>query len=426
VPDLTTNNSKSGNAGLDSFLKYPVLEAILKRRSRRVSLGIGEVLAGDLTYRSDSPGRPLEPLDEAVLIAATGVLGNTTPSNSVIPAGRFDHAGNSPGVVQNSGSTHFFMLNDNGTWFLQRPDDLPSDWLRNENLSADHFIAHAKKCKVKVLDKRLDFERVPPAYLGRNKYVSNLPGTTMFVPVVDVSSQYIHNILNLLDQPDGSRPAFIDDFRCYRFAGVKKYVGSGYLSTDYSIPLGEIGKYRNHFEAELLVQNLLLTIQSIGLGGWVHAAFLPPLLLGDPEFVKDYGPGLGFRYEKPKRLLWRLLRFLKPLTAWRDNPVGLDGILEGHCPPYFPSMSAAVDAVVESRSGPDGSRDKEEAIACAKAVCEYIWRSYGRFPSHTDAIVAPGVWVQAHHLEHAYYDQLFVRGYTDTQKDHDRLWDGLS
>lgn len=44
MPAITTSNS-SGNAGLDAFLKYPLLEAILNRRSRRVSLGIGEVLA---------------------------------------------------------------------------------------------------------------------------------------------------------------------------------------------------------------------------------------------------------------------------------------------------------------------------------------------------------------------------------------------
>jgi hypothetical protein len=36
------------------------------------------------------------------------------------------------------------------------------------------------------------------------------------------------------------------------------------------------------------------------------------------------------------------------------NPVGLDGVLEGYCPPYYPSMDAAVDAVVArlSRKGP--------------------------------------------------------------------------
>ena len=28
------------------------------------------------------------------------------------------------------------------------------------------------------------------------------------------------------------------------------------------------------------------------------------------------------------------------------NPVGLDGIFQAYCPPYYPSMSAAVDAVL--------------------------------------------------------------------------------
>src|SRR5680860_1552260 len=97
------------------------------------------------------------------------------------------------------------------------------------------------------------------------------------------------------------------------------------------------------------MQNLLLTIQAMGLGGWIHGSPPAPILLGAPEFEK-YGPGLGFRFESPRTGLLRKARIpVTPLPAWRANPVGLDGLLEGHCPPYYENMSDAVDAVIADK-----------------------------------------------------------------------------
>jgi hypothetical protein len=67
---------------------------------------------------------------------------------------------------------------------------------------------------------------------------------------------------------------------------------------------------------------------------------------------------------------------------------------------------------------------QEEVIQVAKDVCTYIWDTYGRFPAHVDAVYVPGVWVQAHHLDLDYYDQLYLGGYTETQAQHQRLWHG--
>jgi hypothetical protein len=194
------------------------------------------------------------------------------------------------------------------------------------------------------------------------------------------------------------------------------------------------------------MQNLLLTIQAMGLGGWIHAAPPAPILLGAPGFEK-YGPGLGFRYEEPHTDLLRKARIpLTPLPAWRRNPVGLDGLLEGHCPPYHADMSAAVDAILADKFGVRGlygdpatfdhvyreglaqtyldeaPRYDDQVIACVKDVCEYIWSTYGRFPAHVDAMYVPELWVQAHHLDLAYYDALYRHGYTETQRRHEERW----
>ena len=63
-----------------------------------------------------------------------------------------------------------------------------------------------------------------------------------------------------------------------------------------------------------------------------------------------------------------------------------------------------------------------DVIACVKDICNYIYDTYGRFPAHVDAMYVPGVWVQAHHLDLAYYDAFYANGYSDTQRAHQQCW----
>jgi hypothetical protein len=439
---------------LKSALQYPLFSALFNRRSRRISKGIPAVLAGSFTYRSEQPPQPLDPLEEVLLImVAAGITGVTMPD---MPFTSEDGAplvgspmlavnGRTAGSPDNAQATHFFMINDSGTYFLRAPKDKDPFHFGDEVTPAQ-LVEYAEKCKVKVLDHRLDFPREYPCYVGRNKYVSNVPGSTMFVPVLDLTKQYINGLMFLLSQPDGYRPTFLDDWNFYRRAGVSKWVKNGFLNKDLPVPLGYVNTFRIHVEADLLIQNLLLCIQAMGLGGWAHAAFAGPILLGDPEYAEKYGRGLGFRFEKPRRLRSLALRLATPLPAWRPNPVGLDGVLQGHCPPYHKDMNAAVDAILEEKYGPGGlyrnpehfesvfkpgtaerfleevPHYSEEVIACTKDICNYIYDTYGRFPAHVDAMHVPGIWVQAHHLDLKYYDQLYVNGYTETQARHQELW----
>jgi hypothetical protein len=442
-------------AGFDEVLSYPFFSALFNRRSRRISRGIRSVRAGSLTYTSNQSPEPLTPLEEALLIAVTGITGLTMPDMPFETEGgkklagtpMLEVAGRSASSPDNAQATHFFLINDTGTFFLREPHDADPNRWRN-GVTPETLVAIAESCKVRVLDHRLDFPREYPCYVGRNRYVSNVPGSTILVPVVDLTRQYINGLMFLLSHRDGPRPTPIDDWNFYRKAGVSKWVKSGFLNADLKLPLGFLGTFRIHIEAELLIQNILLAIQALGLGGWVHAAFPGPLLMGDPEYAK-YGRGLGFRYEKPRSGVFRkLLRPVTPLPAGRPNPVGLDGLLEGFCPPYYSNMSAAIDALLDHKYGKSGvysgtsdlktvfqpgkgDQFLEEAphyapevVECVRDVCNYIYRTYGRFPAHVDAMFVPGIWVQAHHLDLNYYDALYDRGYSSTQARHDNLWHG--
>jgi nitroreductase len=413
-----------------------------------------------MSYRSPHPPMPLTELEEALLIALTGCSGLTMPDrpfedprdgDPIMAKPNLTMAGRTAGSPDNAQGTHFFMINDTGTYYLRKlppAADLP--------FTAEALIERARQAKVRVLDRRLDVaegRRDFPAYLDSNRFLSNLPGTTIFLPVVDLSHQYINCLMFLLTQPEGARPAFVDDRNFYRLAGVAKWVKNGFLNADVKVPLGAMGTMRTQIEADLLVQNLMLAADAMGLGAWIHGTIHPQIMLGDPKFSRAYGRMLGFDFVTPRFRLADVLRWHVPLpkyAALRSHPVGLrvDGeqLIKAACPPNFPSMEAAVDSVVRAKFGPGGIYTDEKTFAhiykgdygrrylaeasayeqavidCARDVCVYIHRTHGRFPAHADAIHVPGIWLQIHHVETEYYERFFANGTTDAHRRHAARW----
>lgn len=438
--------------GFQYAMDYPLVRAIFHRRSRRICKGIHEVNAGSHSYRSREKPQPLTALEEAMLIAVVGVTGinlpdrpfqdDGQPPQPILGTPNMSFTGRAAGSTDNSQPTSFFLINDSGTYFLRR---LTADEAKPEAPpTPEEMIRRAELSKVRVLDKRLEFPRHFPYYLDSNRFLSNLEGSTILLPIVDMTRQYINALMYLLTEPDGYRPTIVDDRNFYLPAGVRRWIRSGFLSKDLKLSLGALGTMRTQIEAELLLQNLMLTLQVMGLGGWIHAAIGPPYLLGHPYFAKET-KGLAFRHVIPLSFfLLELLRWGSILPILRANPVGLDGVIEAMCPPYYKDMNTAVDAVIAEKRRLYGDQAffdktfktqgdrfrsevpfyKPEVIECTKDICNYIYNTHGRFPAHVDAIYVPGVWIQAHHLDLAYYDQLFGDGYTETQARHQERWHG--
>jgi hypothetical protein len=68
---------------------------------------------------------------------------------------------------------------------------------------------------------------------------------------------------------------------------------------------------------------MFLATEALGLGGWKHCGFLSFEIFARMGFrivAAEGGSGFG-------------------------NPIGLDGVFEASCPPYYPTMDAAVDAL---------------------------------------------------------------------------------
>jgi hypothetical protein len=384
-------------------------------------------------------------LEEAYLIAATGVTGlpywdnpyETADGKPLLGTPCVEGSGRAAGSPDNAQSTVFFMWNDEGTYLLKRPAD-PGPAVNVRTMSADDLVAHAERCKVKIKDGRLEFPRDFPAYAGGNKYVSNVPGSTMFMPVTEVTRQYINGLFYVLAQEPGRRPVFLDDFNNWLPCGCERWVKSKFLNKQIPIPLGFYAKGRTEYEAMLLLQNLALVAQSMGLGGWIHAAFENTILLGG---YPDIGPGLGFRFERPKKRL-----IPRPYPASAPNPVGLDGVLQSYAPPYFEDTDAAIDAILAEKYGPSGLYSKAgtaapsmkpefeaafiresphvepEVVEVVRAICRYLWKTYRRFPAHCHAIDSAGIWMQCHHIDPAFYERFFKEAYSPTQAGHAAAW----
>jgi hypothetical protein len=449
----------SEHPGLSAFLARPLAETIWRRRTHRVSRG-SNVSARSMSYKSSNARKALTELEEAVLIAMTGCTGLTMPDRPftdprndepIMSKPNVHMEGRTAGSPDNAQGTHFFLINDSGTYFLRRLPAVPELPFDEQSL-----IARAREAKVKLLDHRIDVpdgNRDFPAYLDSNRFLSNLPGTTVLFPVVDLSHQYINGLMYLLTQPRGARPTVVDDRNFYRVAGVSKWVKSGFLNKDIKLPLGTIAQMRTQIEADLLVQNLFLTAEALGLGAWIHGSMSPPVLLGDPKFTDRYGPMLGFDFVTPKWKLADILRWQVPLPRLanlRAHPVGLrhkgEHLIKGCCPPYYDTMSEAVDDVVTAKFGDGGiyrdattfdriykdnfgasylkeaSDYSSDVIECTRDICTYIYETHGRFPAHVDTIHAPGIWLQVHKLEIEYYDRYFQNALTDAHRANDENW----
>jgi len=437
-------------SGFERAIQYPLLEAIFNRRSRRVARGVQSVKAGSLSYTSELEAQPLEPLEEAVFIAAIGRTGRFTPPDrpfqdergaNILGSPNSSFAARTAGSADNGQMTHFFMMNDSGVYYLDhsRGGKAPLE------LTAESLLANADAVKVKLAERRLEFPRRYPFYLDSNRFLSNVPGSTLFIPVVDSTGNLINLLLYGLQFPPGQRPLWVDELNGFRPLAPRRWLDNGFLSDNLRVNLNAAQRFRIDVEVHLLLQNLSLTAQALGLGGWIHASPNGRHLLGHPGYTTAENRGLGFRWTIPDR---------SPLPNANlqalGHAVGLDGVIQGFCPPYYPTMSDAVDAWLKVKFDPETGvyRDRrvlgsifkggleetyiaecpgfsEESIECVKDICEAMYETHGRFPAPftiMDAMHAPGIWFQAHHLDLGYYDALFRDGYSSTQRDHDCDW----
>jgi hypothetical protein len=428
--------------------EFPTLEAIFTRRARRFALGAE--LTGPLAFRSSREPVPLAEEEEAILVAAaTGVTGvvreewpfataEGTPTGADKLASYTGRPFPSPLAIH---GTELFWTNDDGTFVLPQRDAKPDAYVQNQTAEEQHALY---RTAIKLLDARLDIPCRRPNLFKFNEWIVNREGTTLFIPIADVTRQCISAMLLYFDRPHGY---YLTDMRLGADP-LAPYKKSGLFSADaHPYDIADFERWQmvdmNGVEAGLVVQNLMLATQALGLGGHPFSGGKGRITMGGEPLWHHAGgdgpcEGLGFTFhDVPEDA---------PVGAGESIPVGLPGLFEGQVPPFHRDMDAAVDSVVALRWGDRGifsapetqqipwrsadiaravPRPSEEAIAATKTLCTYIWNAYGRFPATIDPFLTT-VWYQSCHLDVEFYDRYYPEQALPRHvRSHMHDWHGL-
>src|SRR5262245_1482948 len=412
------------SAPIDQVWSYPLFEALYRRRSRRFGLGF-EMPEGPFRYKSAHVPVPLSELEEALLVGAGAGFSGLAFWDLPTPAPYARRSGRTFPTTRPGGCTALFLTNDDGFYVLD--DKVVATKLNEVETSEERGkLLDIYRAQRRTLGAgRLDIPRRVPPMSAHDLWDSNRPGSTLFLPVCDVSVSLISLIAQFVD-PALRRYAsasggmnIVDDRHGFRSAGTERCLKDGFLNAEQILPLSILERQACYYvfsEPAAICQNMLLATEALGLGGWKHCGFLSLEIferMGFRIVAAEGGSGFG-------------------------NPIGLDGVFEASCPPYYPTMDAVVDAIFSrtpraaSAPVPHHMSDEEhrvgtvrvsaEGLACTKAVCNYIYDTYGRFPGATDAMHL--MWVmQVHHIDTDYYDRFFGSGaYGPTHAAHMTTW----
>lgn len=422
---------------------YPLFDAIFQRRARRYPLGAE--MPGDLApFKSNKPPVPLDEIEEAMLVmAGTGISGinladlpfNDQNGSNFCGNTMLQFVGRTYASACGSHGTELFYTNDEGTYMVSMRDKLPSAMQEFESLDDREKIVEAYRANtVQIGEGRLSIPMEPGVTQPFNWWNANQPGTTLFMPISDVTWEYINVLMLVMDEPNCFYP--YDDMNG-NAEPLKEWADKGYLDRTRGYPLSNLESSLRMIvsgtEQAIMLQNMYLGLQAMGLGGWIFSASTGPLILAL----------MGFRLEVPQKSGPR-----KPLIEGAEPvpvPVGLDGHFQAYCPPYYPDMASATQAIFDAKwggkgiykeeGGPVGLKDKQSldrlvaktpdwCLEATKALCQYIWETYGRFPATLDPMEM-NVWFQAQHLETDFYDEYYQPGaYHQAVKDHMSVWHG--
>ena len=222
---------------------YPLFDAMLQRRARRFPLGA--TMPGHLQhFASPHAPLPLDPLEEALLIlVGTGVSGINLSDLPFMNDQGESLAGNT--MLQFAGrvyasacaahGTELFYTNDTGVYLVQQRQVQPERMQEyTQQDDRQRLLERLRAHVVQVQPQRVDIPRRSPALLAFNQWNVNVPGSTLFMPVTDVSVEYINLLLLLFEAPH--RLYIYDDLN-NNAEPLKHWADAGLLNRQIPYPL---------------------------------------------------------------------------------------------------------------------------------------------------------------------------------------------
>jgi hypothetical protein len=406
---------------------HTLLDLLEQRKTRRFGCGM-ELPAGPLRYRSTMPPIPLSREEvRCLLFAGVGETGRHVADMQYVrrPGGEdgqgmaiMNFQGRTVPSACAAQTTKLFMTDDKGLYFVA---------------GVSHPDSGQPPELILLQEGRLEIPRRLPYMLSFNQWYANRPGTLYLMPVTEVGRVYLNLLLVLLseeygyyivDSDQGNDSCGLDLFRRSRGGHLHDDASTNRVLTlrDLDAAISDTALQ----EQALVGQNLFLMEQALGLGGGIHNVASSRHLLG---FEPQIYSGLGFHFAK------------SPVTNVRSNPVGHPEVWEGVCPPFVSSMEEAVHKLVTSKFGPGGTYSNpskrpwmgqeggpgivphdQRAIDAAISFCNYVYRTYGRFPAHVDAFRSV-IAFQAHHIDVGFYDRFYPgESLPQAHREHLATW----
>lgn len=418
-------------SGFQDLKNFGLLDALLGRRSRRFFMG-AEIPDGVFAYKSTHASVPLTDLEKLLVVSTCG--GNTAWHHMIYRGENYvphlsNYAGAAGGRVFPSAAgfqtSKTFFTDDDGVYLLDiRDAPAFADRAEDGSLDLKSFLESASKRVRKIKDGRLRIPAELPYTEAHNTWVFNKPSTLLVIPVGDLSQHVLLNICYMVQND----LVLFDDINKRPIPGIKKF--KDIVNVDNTWPITFVEQWSlSELTVELGASCYAgtLVLQAMGLGGWMFNGIDPFAMLGasgDPAV-----PGLGFRYDEDER--WPY-----------PNPTGLDGVMEGFCPPHYSDMRAAVEGICERKFGPGGPfhpdtpgpwKDSpkvrsaaqvhhERFRECAALQAQYIFDTFGKFPGTVPSMFLI-MYLQAHHIDLDFYDKFYKPGaYLRTHLEHMKKW----
>ena len=437
---------------LSRIKNYSLLTALKERRSRRFGLGM-KIPTGPLAYDSRHKPSPLTEDEEAALVfAACGITGHALADLCYAPGGGGSIMAGLVARTIASGdglqTVNLVVTNDNATYLIRKPRELPAgDTPQLIELGRrDEFTELYRRSRIKIKDSRSAPPTEPLFNINANKWSAHAAGTSYFLPINDLTFMYVNGLLEILNETTGV--FLLDERNNFRPAGLGKFARSrgGHLEDNPHqgrvATVRQVEQFVTEFvtmEQGMMLQNLGLMTQAIGLGGFPNFAnhefgWFQALGFQMAEMPANRYVGAGPLVSFAMNLLGRNPDIPYPIGLERNGEV----LLKPFCPPHFPTMADAVRAVAEIKFGTRGIfRDasgtsswqkhseiiqqipatSEAAIAATTAYCEYLWQRYGRFPVYMPPYRTV-LGFQACHLDAEFYNRFYKReALAESQKD---------
>jgi hypothetical protein len=287
---------------LRELATFPLVEALLGRRSRRFALG-DELPDGPLADRSRHKPLPLSQLERMLVLSA--MVGTTGWHYSITRHARYaphvsNYAAGAAGRTFPSAAgfhtAELFFTDDSGLYFFPTRDAGALVDPATEAVTPAPMVERHRDRLRQLSEERLYLPAEEPYLEGHNTWCVNVPGSLLVIPVADIA-QHLIAILCFFAQ---NGYAIYDDVNDRKIPGLEAF--SGLVDVEEPFPLTFTEQYAlTEATAELASACYagVLMLQGMGLGGWMFDGIDRFSMLGasgNPQV-----PGLGFRYDEDER-----------------------------------------------------------------------------------------------------------------------------